>query len=205
LREDRFRGTLPPSRRASLNPIAIACLRLVTFFPERPDLSFPLFISRIARSTFFPDFLPYFRVDFLRPLPFLRPVLFFRVLFLREWDLVLFFVRLELLLFFLREGERELVLRARFLRECELELLLLFFLRAATKLDPCASTGQEVDDNQHDDDDDDDVNQAAADVHEEPDQPQEEQYYDDRPEYASHKVSFQEPSFPNSRQAKPSS
>ena len=160
----------------------------MTFLPERPDLSLPLFISRITRSTFLPDFLLYFRVDFL------RTVLFLRVLFLRP----------ELLLFFLREGERELDFRALFLRECELELLLLFLLRAATELDPCAASGQKVDDNQHDDNDDNDVNQPAADVHQEPDQPQKEQYYDDRPEYASHKVSFRKTSFPKSRQPKPS-
>ena len=29
-----LRGTLPPSRRASLRPMAIACLRLVTFLPS---------------------------------------------------------------------------------------------------------------------------------------------------------------------------
>ena len=107
LREERLRGTLPPSRRASLNPIAIACLRLVTFFPERPDLSLPCFISCMARSTFLPDFFPYFRLDFLRPVLFLRPLLFLRVLFLRP----------ELLL--LRECERVL-----FLRECVLVLFL---------------------------------------------------------------------------------
>src|SRR4051812_32657811 len=41
LRPPPLRGTLPPARRASLRPIAIACLRLVTFLPERPDLSVP--------------------------------------------------------------------------------------------------------------------------------------------------------------------
>jgi hypothetical protein len=70
-------------------------------------------------------------------------------------------------------------------------------------LDACASPGQQVNDNEHDDDDDDDVNQPAANVHQETDQPQKEEYYDDRPEYASHKVSFQKASFPISRQAKP--
>lgn len=54
-----FLGTLPPSRRASESPIAIACLRLVTFLPERPDLSVPCFRSCIAFSTFDCDFLPY--------------------------------------------------------------------------------------------------------------------------------------------------
>ncbi len=50
--EDFFRGTFPPARRASESPMAIACLRLVTFFPERPDFSFPSLRSRIALSTF---------------------------------------------------------------------------------------------------------------------------------------------------------
>ena len=35
-------GTFAPARRASLNPMAIACLRLVTFFPEPPrSAAFP--------------------------------------------------------------------------------------------------------------------------------------------------------------------
>src|SRR5439155_9929481 len=58
----RLRGTLAPARRASLNPIAIACLRLVTFFPERPDRSVPCLRSRITRSTFFDAFGPYLRL-----------------------------------------------------------------------------------------------------------------------------------------------
>jgi len=53
---DRRRGTLPPARRASDRPMAIACLRLVTRFPERPDFSSPRFISCIARFTL-PDAL----------------------------------------------------------------------------------------------------------------------------------------------------
>jgi len=52
-------GTLPPSRRASDRPMAIACLRLVTFFPERPLLSSPRFISCMARLTLLLAFLPY--------------------------------------------------------------------------------------------------------------------------------------------------
>jgi hypothetical protein len=56
--DERREGTLPPERRASLRPMAMACFRLVTFFPERPDLSSPRFISCIARSTFCPDFAP---------------------------------------------------------------------------------------------------------------------------------------------------
>ena len=46
-------GTFAPERRASDSPIAMACVRLVTFFPERPERSVPRFISRIDRSTFF--------------------------------------------------------------------------------------------------------------------------------------------------------
>jgi hypothetical protein len=41
--EDFLRGTFSPFCRASDKPIAIACLRLVTFLPERPLLSWPLF------------------------------------------------------------------------------------------------------------------------------------------------------------------
>src|ERR1700751_2717476 len=54
--------------------MAMACFRLVTFFPLRPDFSFPFFISRISVSTFFPadgeylrraDFaLDFFALDF---------------------------------------------------------------------------------------------------------------------------------------------
>ena len=58
-RDDRFRGTLPPALRASERPIAIACFRLVTFFPERPLRSVPRFRSRIARATFCSAFRPY--------------------------------------------------------------------------------------------------------------------------------------------------
>jgi len=51
-------GTLPPARRASLSPMAMACLRLRTVFPERPLLSWPRFISCIARSTLVDAFFP---------------------------------------------------------------------------------------------------------------------------------------------------
>jgi hypothetical protein len=52
LAEDFFGGgTLPPAARASDNPIAIACLRLVTFLPDRPDFKVPRFRSCIARCT----------------------------------------------------------------------------------------------------------------------------------------------------------
>jgi hypothetical protein len=62
--EDFFReGTLAPSRRASESPIAIACLRLVTFFPERPLRSVPRFRLCMARLTFFAAFLLYFAIE----------------------------------------------------------------------------------------------------------------------------------------------
>lgn len=51
LERPRFDGTFAPFFRASESPIAIACLRLVTFVPDRPDMSVPLFFLRIARST----------------------------------------------------------------------------------------------------------------------------------------------------------
>ena len=54
----------------------MACFRLVTFFPDRPDLSFPRFISCIARSTLRPERGPYFRPDFFDEL--LRAEVFFR-------------------------------------------------------------------------------------------------------------------------------
>jgi hypothetical protein len=53
------RGTFAPFSRASLNPIAIACLRLVTLRPE-PLLSVPFFLRRIADFTRFEADSPYF-------------------------------------------------------------------------------------------------------------------------------------------------
>src|ERR1700709_2959498 len=44
-------GTFLPSARASDSPIAIACLRLVTFFLERPLRRVPAFRFFISRST----------------------------------------------------------------------------------------------------------------------------------------------------------
>jgi hypothetical protein len=57
--DDFFDGTLPPALRASESPIAIACLRLFTFLPERPLFSVPRLRSCIAFFTFFCAFLPY--------------------------------------------------------------------------------------------------------------------------------------------------
>jgi hypothetical protein len=64
---DRVRrlGTLPPARRACDNPIAIACLRLVTFLPERPLRSVPRLRSFIAFRTFIAAFLPYLAMNSL--------------------------------------------------------------------------------------------------------------------------------------------
>src|SRR3954469_207729 len=58
----RLRGTLAPFFLASDNPIAIACLRLLTLppFPPRPDFSVPFFRRRIALPTLFEAALPYF-------------------------------------------------------------------------------------------------------------------------------------------------
>jgi hypothetical protein len=58
--------------------MATACLRLFTFFPDRPDLSLPRFISCIARSTFLLAVGPYFRAAFFRVLDFVRVLDFLR-------------------------------------------------------------------------------------------------------------------------------
>ncbi len=61
LREEDFRlGTLAPERRASDNPIAIACLRLFALLPARPLFSLPRLYSCIALPTFFFELLLYF-------------------------------------------------------------------------------------------------------------------------------------------------
>lgn len=43
--------------------MAIACLRLVTFFPLRPDFSLPFFIACISRFTSLPADGEYLRLD----------------------------------------------------------------------------------------------------------------------------------------------
>jgi hypothetical protein len=61
-----FEGTFFPFRRASERPMAIACLRLLTFFPLRPDFSFPRLNSCISRLTSLPALGLYLRrEDFL--------------------------------------------------------------------------------------------------------------------------------------------
>ena len=59
---DFFFGTLLPLFLASDKPIAIACLRLVTFFPLRPLFRLPSFFSFMARSTFLPAPAEYFAI-----------------------------------------------------------------------------------------------------------------------------------------------
>src|SRR5262245_1885031 len=71
LRDDDFRaaflrelgrlraGTFAPFLRASLNPMAMACLRLLTFRPE-PLFSVPFFLRRIAESIRLDAAFPYF-------------------------------------------------------------------------------------------------------------------------------------------------
>jgi hypothetical protein len=56
----RLRGTFAPDFLASDSPIAIACFRLVTFLPERPERSVPRLRSCMARLTLLWAFFPYF-------------------------------------------------------------------------------------------------------------------------------------------------
>jgi hypothetical protein len=62
----RLRGTFSPFSLASLIPIAIACLRLVTLRPPRV-FSLPCLLRRIALPTVELAFLLYFRPDDFRP------------------------------------------------------------------------------------------------------------------------------------------
>jgi hypothetical protein len=55
---------LAPFFLASDRPIAIACFRLLTLRPE-PLVNVPRFRRRIALSTVFPAFLPYFAMTLL--------------------------------------------------------------------------------------------------------------------------------------------
>ena len=56
----RVANALRTLLRASDRPMAIACLRLFTFLPERPLFSVPRFRSCIALRTFCCAFFPYF-------------------------------------------------------------------------------------------------------------------------------------------------
>jgi hypothetical protein len=65
---ERFRdrdsgGTCAPFLRASLNPMAIACLRLFTFPPE-PLSRVPFFRRRMADSTLFDADLLYLAIGY---------------------------------------------------------------------------------------------------------------------------------------------
>ncbi len=55
-------GTLAPFFRASDSPMAMACLRLVTFFPDRPERSVPFFFLLIALFTDFCADFEYFAI-----------------------------------------------------------------------------------------------------------------------------------------------
>jgi hypothetical protein len=59
LREPFRDGTFAPFCLASLNAMAMACLRLLTFRPD-PLFSVPFFLRRIVDSTFFDADRPYF-------------------------------------------------------------------------------------------------------------------------------------------------
>ena len=59
-------GTFAPERRASDRPIAMACLALVTLFPDFPLLSVPRLRSCIALLTFAAARLPYLAMLSLR-------------------------------------------------------------------------------------------------------------------------------------------
>ena len=62
-----FSGTFLPLALASDSPIAIACLRLLTFLPERPLVSVPALRFFIARLTSADAFFEYLRaIAFLR-------------------------------------------------------------------------------------------------------------------------------------------
>jgi hypothetical protein len=57
-------GTFAPFFRASDKPIAIACLRLVTFLPDLPEVKVPFFFLRIALATVLPAFFEYLAITF---------------------------------------------------------------------------------------------------------------------------------------------
>jgi hypothetical protein len=64
---EAFFGTFLPSALASESPIAIACLRLFTFLPERPLFSVPALRFFIARPTLADAFFEYFRAMTILP------------------------------------------------------------------------------------------------------------------------------------------
>jgi hypothetical protein len=68
-----FAGTFLPFWRASERPMAIACLRLVTFFPLRPLLSVPRLRLCIALFTSLEALGEYFRAICGPPIRLLSP------------------------------------------------------------------------------------------------------------------------------------
>jgi hypothetical protein len=66
---DAFFGTFFPSALASERPIAMACLRLVTFLPDRPLLKVPALRFFITRSTSADAFWEYLRAMVFSRLP----------------------------------------------------------------------------------------------------------------------------------------
>jgi hypothetical protein len=56
-------GTFPPARRASDNPIAMACFRLLTVLPLFPLFSVPCLRSCSAFFTFLVATAPYFAIS----------------------------------------------------------------------------------------------------------------------------------------------
>jgi hypothetical protein len=68
---DAFFGTFLPLALASDRPIAIACLRLLTFLPEPPLFNVPALRFFIARLTSLDAFLEYLRAIAFSP-AFLR-------------------------------------------------------------------------------------------------------------------------------------
>jgi hypothetical protein len=64
---EAFLGTFAPAALASERPIAMACLRLFTFRPERPLFKVPVLRFFIARPTLADAFLEYFRAMIFSP------------------------------------------------------------------------------------------------------------------------------------------
>jgi hypothetical protein len=74
----------------------MACFRLVTFLPLRPDFNLPCFIARISLSTSAPEEGEYLRPDDFFELDRFAAEL--RVLFAADALLVAFFVAITILL-----------------------------------------------------------------------------------------------------------
>src|SRR5882672_7470341 len=62
-----FFGTFAPAARASERPIATACLRLLTFLPDRPLFNVPALRFFIARPTLAEAFFEYLRAMIILP------------------------------------------------------------------------------------------------------------------------------------------